>query len=416
MSSDRRQIAWGLVDQGLSSVTNFGGSVLAARTLSTDKFGAFAVGFAVYLIALGVSRAWSSEPLVVRSSAASPIAQRLAIQRASSAAIVVGCGAGIVLCVVALATPTSLRGTLFVVGLFLPALLLQDFCRFGLIVMRRSSAAALNDLVWLLVMLIAFAFGSHFGHTAASAMLCWVVGAAAGAFLGLWQLRVVPHRRVLAWFVTNRDLSWRYVVEFLLVTGVSYSLTIGVAAVGALDDAGEFRAAQVLLGPLNVVFIGMMMQTTPILVRRSAIHRPGLPRLGLRLSAGLAGFALVWGTLIVALPDHLGTTLLGASWTSSQRLVPVLALTYVMNGISSGANAGLRALGDARSSLKARAIVAPASVVLGGIGAATNGPFGAALGLLISSVLGVPVWWLLFRRSVASAPISALRVDSPRPG
>jgi hypothetical protein len=64
----RSAFGWGLVDQVLSSATNFGGSVLAARALSSSGFGAVAIGFSVFLLVLGIARAWSSEPLVIRYS------------------------------------------------------------------------------------------------------------------------------------------------------------------------------------------------------------------------------------------------------------------------------------------------------------------------------------------------------------
>src|SRR3954467_2589038 len=94
MGRGRRQIAWGLLDQGLSSATNFGGSVLAARVLSTEDFGAFAVVFSLYLVALGLSRSWTSEPLIVRFAAETDAEQHVATRQAATTSISAGLVAG----------------------------------------------------------------------------------------------------------------------------------------------------------------------------------------------------------------------------------------------------------------------------------------------------------------------------------
>ena len=63
-----RRASWGVADQALSSLTNFGLAVVLARGLSPEGFGAASVTFAVYVLALNGSRSLTSEPLTVRHS------------------------------------------------------------------------------------------------------------------------------------------------------------------------------------------------------------------------------------------------------------------------------------------------------------------------------------------------------------
>ena len=54
--------------------------------------------------------------------------------------------------------------------------------------------------------------------------------------------------------------------------GVSYALTIGVAAIGGLEDSAGLRGATVLMGPLNVLFMGVGIQVLPVMVRQVSDH------------------------------------------------------------------------------------------------------------------------------------------------
>src|SRR5690606_23694366 len=58
--------AWGVADQAVSSLTQLGTAVLAARALGPEDFGGFASAVAVYLLALAVGRALCGEILAVR--------------------------------------------------------------------------------------------------------------------------------------------------------------------------------------------------------------------------------------------------------------------------------------------------------------------------------------------------------------
>jgi O-antigen/teichoic acid export membrane protein len=398
--NSRSAFGWGLVDQVLSSATNFGGSVLAARALSSSGFGAVAIGFSVFLLVLGISRAWSSEPLVIRYSASLAIQRAPAISRAAGSSVAIGILAGVLLAAVAFALDGTLRAALLVLAISLPFLALQDLWRFALIMQGRQRSAAANDGLWLLIMLLAFAIGTRSGLSPAGAIASWTVGAVVAAGLGVAQLRCRPSRGALSWWAEQRDLGARFALEFLLVTGVAYALTIGVAAIGGLDDSAGLRGATVLMGPLNILFLGVGIQVLPLMVRDVSVAPSRLWPTATRTSVGLSAAAAVWGLALILVPDGVGQALLGDSWAVALPLLPVFTWMYVAAAAGTGALYGIRALADAKRGLRVRLALSPFVIAAGVIGVAIAGPIGGAIGLATVNSIAIPIWWISVQQSI----------------
>src|SRR5437763_13653191 len=68
----RTQIAWGGIDQGLSSATNLGLSVLAGRILGEAGLGVAFLGFSACLLSLSIVRGFVTSPFVVATSVLDP--------------------------------------------------------------------------------------------------------------------------------------------------------------------------------------------------------------------------------------------------------------------------------------------------------------------------------------------------------
>ena len=60
------RLGWGLLDQAVSSLTNFVVVLYAARTVDAEQFGAFSLAYITYGFALSASRGIASGPLQVR--------------------------------------------------------------------------------------------------------------------------------------------------------------------------------------------------------------------------------------------------------------------------------------------------------------------------------------------------------------
>jgi O-antigen/teichoic acid export membrane protein len=397
-----RRVGWGLLDQALSSLTNFALGVVIAREVNQSAFGAFGIAFATYLIVLGISRATGSEPLVIRYSRSPEEDWRGAAGRASGMAVVVGLATG-TLCVIAgVVADGSLRSALIALGVVLPGLLVQDVWRFALFAAGRGSDALLNDLAWAVVLFPALGLLIATGQTSVgSFILAWGTAATAAAVIGAWQTRAIPRPTgARGWFREHRELTPRFLGEFGAFNASTQLTIYGVGAIVGLASVGSLRAADLLLGPLTVLFLGINLVAVPEGVRALDVSPLALRRVSLLFSALVATAALTFGAVIHFLPPRVGTALLGASWDGAHKVIFLLALSRAGTGFAAGATAGLRSLGAAKRSLRARLICVPL-VIAGGIGgAAIAGVRGAAAGLALSSCIEASVWWWQLRHGL----------------
>src|SRR5947209_7999458 len=149
-----RRAGWGFIDQALSSLTNFGLSILVAATVSAEQFGTFALIWGAYSAILGVSAGLTSAPLTVRFSAAA--GDRLAqAERASlGAALGLGLLGSVGFYVAALVAGGKAAGALLAMGVVLPGLLTQDTWRYVFVTRGRPILAAANDGCWALFQIV----------------------------------------------------------------------------------------------------------------------------------------------------------------------------------------------------------------------------------------------------------------------
>jgi O-antigen/teichoic acid export membrane protein len=147
-----RRASWGLGDQALSSLTNFALGAVVARSVSPESFGAFTLAFATYLLVLGLSRAVSSEPFVIRFSAVSDREWARGVASSTGTSILVGIVGGIGCAIAGILTTGNVRGSFLALALTLPGLMLQDNWRNVFFARRGGAQAFVKDLVWAVVL------------------------------------------------------------------------------------------------------------------------------------------------------------------------------------------------------------------------------------------------------------------------
>lgn len=416
-----RHAGWGVVDQGLSSVTNFGVGLVAARTSTPEEFGAFSVAFATYLIGIGVIRAMISDVYSVQFAAgAEGESQGKRSYPFASGAWGAALGVslvGMVACGVAvLLTSGPLRQALIIVGLGLPVLVLQDVARYICFARRDAFGAALFDLSWVIgfaaaVAVMALVEGELPGATLT--LVAWVIGAACGCLMAAWRFRVIPHPMAGMAFV-RRDWrrSARYGLDWVALGG---SLQLGYYVLGAtagLAVVGNLRAGMLLLGPLNIIVVGAVMVAVPELVRHRSRTGSSLMRPALLLSGAVEVITIAWFVMVAVLPPDVLTKVLGDAAVGARSLLLPLFIMTSATTMAQGPLLALRATGDTRAGTRATAPVAPLYLLGGTIGAALlGGASGAALGWAVAAgASGLLAVWQL--RSVAPhTPLDRLVID-----
>ena len=389
-----RRLSWGLADQALSSLTNFALSLLVIRSTTLRGFGAFGLAFATYSAALGLSRAFSSQPLMVRFTGDPDARWRRAVGGSTGFALVTGSltGAAIALGGAFLGDPVG--PVLIALGVSIPGLLLQDAWRWVFFSTHRGRLALLNDLAWAAVMFGALGL-VLIGRDpdVADLTLAWGASASVAAILGGIQARALPRvRLVREWWVTQRDLGPRFAGEFAATNGSTQLGVYAVAAMGGLQVVGAIRAAQTLFGPYNVFSMGLGMVAIPQSVS-SLKQSLGKLRSTVRMIATtLGGSALLWGAIALVVPDRWGTALMGSTWGAAQRVLVAVTVMRAAVGVITGLVTGFRALEAARRSFWVRLVTSPFTIIGGGIGAATGSAAAAAWGLAIGTLVAMVVW------------------------
>lgn len=409
----RRQIAarasWNVIDQVIASASNFALSILIARSVDSDTFGAFAMSFTLFSFLIGITRAIGRYPLIIAFGGASRDEYRRATRSAAGANSAVGIAVGLATAVVGYALGGRDGAALLAMGLVLPLVLLQDGGRGALIGAGRPKAAALNDLVWTVGQLAAVGCLLAADISSASALvLTWGLSGGVAAALGVAQTGAMPRPQdTRRWLVTHWNQCGFFVAEWVLMAGVAQGSLLVIAAYGSVRDIGALRAAQVLLGPLNLLAGSVFVFLISELARRPDMSPRSRSRAAYLTSGALSLVCLSWGVVLLVLPDSAGRQLLGDTWPLTSEVLPASILWSCAIVMSTGPAAVLRVLNRARVSFEINAVTAPLLIVLGLAGLQVGGAAGAAAGFALANWLTAPLWWIRQRTAERDAAMAA---------
>jgi hypothetical protein len=203
-------------------------------------------------------------------------------------------------------------------------------------------------------------------------------------------------------------------VENACMSGAEQLRMYGLGAIAGLASVGAVRGAQLLLAPFFAVLLAMSLVSVPEAARVLQRSPRRLPLFCILLGGGEAVAGAIWGlALLFLLPGEVGQELLGPVWPSAYALVVPTTLVFMGGGLMDGASAGLRALGAARRSLRAKLIASAAYVSCGLAGAAVGGAAGSVWGVAAAIYFGVAVvWWqLLVAMGERTGPTKKTQLD-----
>jgi O-antigen/teichoic acid export membrane protein len=389
-----------MADQGVSGLSNVVVSIFVARSLPDAGFGAFGIAAIVAMLTLGVSRALIGEPLLSRFSRVTAAARQRLVPDMLGAALVVAAAAALVVAVAGLAVGGDAGSALVVLALVLPLIVVQDTWRYAFIHDRPAAALAV-DVVWLAGVFVALPLapaGAEAPWYVAAWGLTAGVGAVCGQVLGRAAVVHVPHP--FRWLRQNGDMGVRFLGEFGTGQAVGQSVLLGVGAIAGLGVLGAVRAAQTFFGPINTIHAGIFLALVPegAQARDDPVR---LRRLMIAASGLLASVAVVWTAVGLALPDSVGAQLFGASWADASELVGVMGLAMISGSVATGGLTGLRALGAARASLRARLETAPPQLVLPLGGTAVGAGEGYVVGYGLAHAASAAIYWTEFLRALS---------------
>ena len=216
------------------------------------------------------------------------------------------------------------------------------------------------------------------------------------------QARALPRPMRVAWWLRSHyQISVRYLVENLTISGASQVRSYVLGAAAGLAAVGYVRASEILMGPFLVVLMGISQVAVPEASRVFHRNSGRLARFCFILGGSQAAAAVAWGLLLMIIfPLGPGPALLKELWMPTSQLLPAITLTVAAASFTTAATAGLRAMGVARRSLRAQVIGSTAYAVCGAAGAVMGGALGASWGVTIAQTFAALVWWQQLRSAL----------------
>jgi hypothetical protein len=296
-------------------------------------------------------------------------------------------------------------------ALSMPGLLLQDAWRYCYVAKGRTDRAFLTDTLFLGAMVPSLVVVTAAGGSAPGYVAAWGGSALLAAIVAVVVSRTLPAiREAPRWFSSQRELSFRYSVEYVAVYGAAQLTFFSIAWVAGVEATGSVRAGFILFGPAILILQTSRLLLVPEGVRLLERSKRALLRGVVVLSIALPAAVLAWAAVLLAIPDRWGAALLGASWEGGRALVVPLAVVEAASAVELAALIGLRSLAAARYSMRARLAESVLTVTGGTVGAVSGGAIGATWGMAVANLVEDVVWWRQFLRAFRAHPGGAVAI------
>lgn len=321
-----RRVGLGVVDQGLSSISNAVFLVAVARVATVQEFGAISLAYALFVFGLTVQR--SSIGTLTS----------LAITTRHPPPVVLSLLGALVMVVAGLVLKAFVglddHPAYYVILLSCFVTYPQDLLRYVSIAQRRVELAVVSDAIWFVVTLALFCLtlvGAAPSVTVMTAV--WVVGGAGAALAALVvPLRSKPALRT-GWWGDHASELRTLGPDALLSAVAPLVLASVVAHYMSLGDVAAVRGAGTLLGPLASLFSALQVVLLPELVRLLGGRRE---RLASAQAVLMSALVLVWGGCLYLLPDAAGQQVLGETWSASRTVLIWATLELAVWALASG--------------------------------------------------------------------------------
>lgn len=405
------RIGGNLFDQALAALSNVVLSIVVARSLDASGFGSFSIAYLVYGMAFAAMKSVVGQPLQIRFSSAAPAELNRRTGEGAGTTVTISLAAAAACGVVGLLIGGTTGTALLLLALWLPFLLVQDYCRMAFFAAGRPWSAALIDGIWAVAQFSLFAVLIANGRTGLDWLMgAWGIGAAISAVAGLLLLKVRPRPgATFTWLREQRTLSQYLLAEYILGLG---AVQVGILLVGFIaheSAVGALRAAQVLLGPLGILGTAAFQFAVPEVARRVDLSARKLQGFGAMVSGALLAAHLVYVIGLLLIPPQWGTELFGDSWQGAAMVLLPMAVSACFSCLANGPAGVLYGMGRARETFRINLFKGPLIVVLL-LGATWLwGVVGSAWAFAAIEAIILPFWVVtLWRASRKPRPVESV--------
>ncbi len=407
-----------VLDQGLISGSNFAASILLARWLTPEQYGAYADAFAVFILLSLIFLALLLEPMAVfgGSSYHNCLREylRVLVKLQIGVALLVVVPLGIAAAVAWKLAPTSgLPGALAGITLASPCLFLFWLARRTYYLQLSPARAVQGAFVYCCIVLCGLWFLYRRGMLSPfSAFLLIALGALATSCLLLLHLRRgLPSGNTVLAAGEVWKKHWIY-GRWALATSVAswipaYIFYPALSSFGGMSHSGELRALMNFANPIEQTQIALAMLFLPYAARMQGASKDrgsGLA-LSMRLTLVSVAAAAFYWTLVLLFRGPLFHLLYSGKYADVSPLLRTVAIGSLFWSAAYGSAIVLRAMESPASIFVAYVTAAVISLLVGIPAARMFGVAGGIWGINISDAVSFIMVVVLLRKKVAKSDL-----------
>lgn len=402
-----RKAFWAVAEVGLFSFSNFSLNLLLARWLPPSSYGAFTIGFSIFILLGTFHLGLVSEPMLVFGADRKrhPLPEYLEnvlfghigfVTVAAVLCFLLGLGLWF-------AGPSALYPTLFSLGFAVPCILLLSFMRTASYLHLATHFAAASGLLYLILMVAgAYAFQMWNWLSPVSAIgVMGVSSLAAGLWLAARLKQRLPRLREGKAIYDVMSRHWqfgRWMIGYHLLlwfmTNIWYIL---LPVWGGLVSSGAFRALVIFLIPPSFTLYALARLVIGALVRTR-----GTPKFLQIVRVMLVGYIVV-STLYWVLLGKFGESLMiwlyGGQYREYHVILWLLGSIVALEAATSVLNVALQSLQRPDLVFRARLFSVVVVCVVGVPLALTFGIWGAAAGYALAHMMSAASMGVLVGRA-----------------
>jgi len=409
-----------LLDQGVFAGSNFAISILLARWLTPEQYGAYAVAFAVFLFLLNFHQALLLEPMMVFGSAAyrnslRGYMQKLLLIHTGMSALMFGglCVSAVV--ALKMGRANGLPGALFGIAIAAPTVLLFWLTKRTFYLKLSPAPSAAAAVLYCILTLGGLALVYHQTHqlTALSAFLLMGFGGLGASLVLLVYLRskltsieaapslgetVKRHWRYGRWALGANAMMWVPINAFYPI----------LSKFGGMAEAGQLKALMNFAAPMlqacSAVHSLMLPYTARVLQERGT---SGISVALRRMTLLCVAFAIPYWIVLLAFRGTAFHLLYSGRYMEVASLLPIVALASIAGSAFFGPSIVLRSL-EAPGSIFAA--VSISSVIAVGVGIPMTwawGVSGAVWSIALSETLAFVAAVIFVQRKARPAGAAA---------
>jgi O-antigen/teichoic acid export membrane protein len=415
-----------ILDQGLISGSNFMISILLARWLMPDQYGAYAVAFGIYIMLALVYQSLVLEPMGVfggsafRNNLRGYLRSLISIHVVLSAAI---CIALILAWAVAhhVSASSAVTGALAGIAFASPCLMLFALARRTFYVELSPAPAAAGAFIYSAVVLAGLFIVYH--RALLSPLSAFLLIGAGGLITGvvlMFALRSGLSSSGPAPAVSEAwTRHWRY-GRWALASCIagwlpSYIYFPVLSSSTGMAQSGQLKALMNLTMPFEQTKGALVMLVLPYAARVMAQHgKAGARLLGTRLTLLSVAGAIAYWAVIIPLHKPIFHILYSGRYMEVAYLLPALALGQIFWSATFGPGLALRAMESPRSVFVGLAAATAASVLVGVPATWAFGLKGAIWGSNLADFLSFGALVYVLKRKLDDHTATEIPVASKR--